>query len=173
MKKNSSRSSIVHTQSCSGEDNEPLVSNSHEILISEQSSVDVKNQNDNEVNGEKKIDKKNIFSKKQAIFNTVLFGLSFAFIFLASDTALHYMTSFFEENAAYFLSVYGFAIAFSGLIAPHFQRLVSVKISLHCSSFLCLGFILLTYISLLMCLIFFFFLILIYTYFLLIINQNN
>ncbi|KAA6378981.1 MAG: hypothetical protein EZS28_025493, partial [Streblomastix strix] len=84
---------------------------------------------------------------RQAYANTVLLGLSFFLIFVATDTALHYLSTMFRDNAVYYLAAFGIINGCFALIVPFVIHILGLKTSIHVSSFLCLFFIVMILIS--------------------------
>ncbi|KAA6383402.1 MAG: hypothetical protein EZS28_021072, partial [Streblomastix strix] len=87
------------------------------------------------------------FTKRQAYQNTVLLGVSFFLIFVATDTALNYLSVMFGSAATYFLAAYGVINGCLALFMPFVLRILSIKAALHLSSILCLFFIAMILIS--------------------------
>ncbi|KAA6393480.1 MAG: hypothetical protein EZS28_010994 [Streblomastix strix] len=80
-------------------------------------------------------------TKKQATLNTILLACSYCLVFIATETALHYMSILFGPSSTYFLGAYGFVVGIFALIMPHIQIHIGVKASFHLSTILCFIFI--------------------------------
>ncbi|KAA6393184.1 MAG: hypothetical protein EZS28_011289 [Streblomastix strix] len=87
------------------------------------------------------------FTKKQAYINTVFLGLGFFLIFVATDTALHYLSVMFGSAATYFLAAYGVINGCLALFMPFILHFLGIKAAIHLSSILCLFFIAMILIS--------------------------